>query len=111
MSSILAASGSILVAGQILAESSSSSGEGGSVAVIAAPFVLAFIVFTSIYSFFFLRYRNTDKKYRFESETRIGVSNVQAFDTPGRRRNGVKSTVMAGRNNGNPRERVRRTSP
>lgn len=99
----------LLTLGHVLADSSSGSGDA-SVAVIAAPFVLAFVVFTSVYSFFYLRYRNTDKKYRFESETRIGVSNVQAFDNAGRRRNGVKSTTMSGRNNGSPRERVRRMS-
>ncbi|MCT1867525.1 hypothetical protein M3B90_08295 [Dermabacter sp. p3-SID358] len=109
MSHALTATHEVLAFGQLLADSSSGS-EDGSVAVIAAPFVLAFVVFTSIYSFFYLRYRNTDKKYRFEQETRIGVSNVQAFDHAGARRNGVKSTTMSGRNNGNPRQRVRRIS-
>ncbi len=109
MTSAMAAGYELLAYGQILAESSSESG-GANAAVIAAPFVLAFIVFTSVYTFFYLRYRNTDKRYRFESETRIGVSNVQAFDQAGRRRNGVKSSTMSGRNNGSPRERVRRIS-
>lgn len=97
----------IALGAQLLAESSSSSGEG-SIYIILAPIVLGLLVGFSVYTYVFLRYRNTDKSYQFEQETAIGVSNVQVFDTPTRRIDGVRSPTMSNRNNGNPRTRVRR---
>lgn len=76
--------------------------------ILAAPFVLGFIVYAAFHGLTYLYYRNTDKKYRFEQETAIEVRNVQAFDTPVQRRNGVQSSVIENRNSNRPRERVQR---
>lgn len=75
---------------------------------IFVPFVVGILVFVGIYTGIYLYYRNTNKKYEFERTTDIRVANVQAFDQPLRQRNGVRSSTMSDRNNGSPRERVRR---
>lgn len=77
---------------------------------ILTPFVVGAIVFALVYVLTYLYYRNTDKSYDFERKTDIRIANVQAFDHAGRRRNGVHSSIMSGRNNGSPRERVNRVA-
>ena len=75
---------------------------------IFAPFALGIAAFALFYGGVFTYYRNTDKRYRYETTTDIRIANVQAKDDHMGRKNAVESSSIQGRNSGRPRERVRR---
>ena len=76
--------------------------------VLFIPFGLGLLAFFGFYYFTWQRYRNANKNYRYEQVTDIRIRNPRAFDKPGGRRYGVRSSSIDARNNGRPRERVKR---
>lgn len=77
---------------QVLAESSSSD-DGGSLAFLA---LLAGPLF---YGLIYLRYRNTDKRHKHESETEASLHNLREDDRYHRALRGVSNSKMQDANN------------
>lgn len=78
-------------AAQVLADTDS---EGGG--QLGLLFLLSGFVF---YAFVYLRYRNTDKRHRHESETGAELHNVRAEDRLVRNLTGLSNAKMKGANN------------
>lgn len=76
----------------LLAESSSDEGSGG----IGLLFLLSGFVF---YGAMYLRYRNTDKHHKHESETEARMLDVRAVDNHIKTLKGVKNARLQGANN------------
>ncbi len=77
----------------VLASIGSGDGEGGSIGLLL---LLSGFVF---YGLMYLRYRNTDKRHRHESETRAEIHDVRALDQFHRSLKGVSNSRMRGANN------------
>ncbi len=77
----------------LLVTASSSSDDGSGLALLL---LLAGPVF---YGLMFLRYRNTDKRHRHESETKATMHDVRATDEYHRSLKGVSHRRMKGANN------------
>jgi hypothetical protein len=78
---------------QLLASSRSSDGDGSSFAYV---FLLSGFLF---YGAMFVRYRNTDKRHRHESETKASLHDVRAADQHHGSIRGVSNSRMNGANN------------
>lgn len=76
----------------ILAESSSDSDGRG----VGLLFLLSGFVF---YGAMYLRYRNSDKRHRHESETEATMLDVRAVDNHVQTLKGVKNATLRGANN------------
>lgn len=80
---------------------SSSSSDGGGligVALLALPFVVAFLLYRALYR----RYRNQDKRYEFEHTTSVVRSNLRRWDTFVREHKRQRNSEIDGRNEDNP---------
>lgn len=87
----------------ILLESSSS----GEFRVILLG--LGVIAAGAFYAYIWQRYRNTDKSYRFESTTRVELSEVTGSDTYSRTIQRTRDSRVVGyERTSNPRQRIRR---
>ncbi len=73
-------------------------------AILAAGPVAGILVYLGIYS----RYRNKDKRYRFESESKVEVGNMMTRDAKIQHRRRVSGSRMGGANESRHLERVRR---
>ncbi|MCL3862499.1 hypothetical protein [Actinotalea sp. K2] len=78
---------------ELLASSGSSDGDGSGFAYL---FLLSGFIF---YGAMFVRYRNTDKRHRHESETKASMHDVRAADQFHRSLRGVSNARMKGANN------------
>ena len=87
----------------VLADGSSSKSSGEVILFLLALGPAAGIGF---YTMIFLRYRNTDKRYRYEHETSSEVAKVQAFDQLVDRVRGTQRRRIDGDNVDKPRERL-----
>ncbi|AXK47099.1 hypothetical protein DXU92_14460 [Brachybacterium saurashtrense] len=85
----------------LLADGSSSDG-------IFLPFLLGPLTFAGIYIGIYRFYRNTDKRHRYERETKVAVGNLQQDDRRTGRKTGQRSRSMDGRNDTDHLTRVRR---
>lgn len=79
---------------QVFASSSSSDGDLGDFAFV---FLLSGFVF---YGIIYLRYRNTDKRHKHESETEASLHNLRAGDQLIKSLTGLSNSKMRGANNG-----------
>ncbi|MGO1538095.1 MAG: hypothetical protein ACTHZ9_00460 [Leucobacter sp.] len=84
----------------VLANSGFSVGEG---ILLAGP-IAAGLTFW----FFYRKYRNVDKKFRFESEARVEAQPATGTDVRIGENRGSSQPEIAGRNSDHPRLRVRR---
>lgn len=83
---------------------SSSSADGDSGWIMLLPPGVA----TAIYVFTYRYYRNHDKRYKYESETKTTVSNLQMYDQKVNFRSGLRSNRINGDNSRNHTQRVNR---
>ena len=79
-----------------------------SLAVVALPFIAGPATAVTIYLAIYRRYRNTDKRYTFERESRVAVGNLRTADRKVGENNRQKASRMAGANQTNHLKRVRR---
>ncbi|WP_422116659.1 hypothetical protein [Brachybacterium sp. UNK5269] len=75
---------------------------------IAFPFLAGPAVFAAVYGGIYRYYRNTDKRHHFERETQVSVGNLRRSDRRIGTNNRQKSRSMAGRNDTDHLQRVRR---
>lgn len=75
---------------------------------LAFPFLAGPAVFAAVYGGIYRYYRNTDKRHHFERETEVSVGNLQQADRRIGANNRQKSRSMAGRNDTDHLQRVRR---
>lgn len=89
---------------ELLAEGSSNY----SLVVVALPFIAGPATTVTIYLAIFRRYRNTDKRYIFERESRVAVGNLRTADRKVGENNRQKSSRMSSANQTRHLTRVRR---
>ena len=58
------------------------------------------------YTWVYLRYRNTDKRYEYEHKTSSDIDGVQGYDTKTRTRHRLRNARIQGDLSRNPRERL-----
>lgn len=75
---------------------------------LAFPFLAGPAVFAAVYGGIYRYYRNTDKRHHFERETEVSVGNLRQSDRRVGANNRQKSRSMAGRNDTDHLQRVRR---
>lgn len=84
-------------------------GGGGVGAIgIAFPFLAGPAVFIGVYLGIYRRYRNTDKRHKFEKETEVAVGNLETVDHRRGSNNRQRSRRMRGDNSTDHLQRVRR---
>ena len=93
---IVLAEGSLLLAG--------GSSSDYPLPILAVGPVAGVLVYLGIYS----RYRNKDKRYRYESESDVEVGNMMMRDRRVQHRTGVRGRRMEGANDHEHLDRVRR---
>ena len=81
---------------------------GDGVIGLAFPFIAGPAVFAAVYGGIYRRYRNTDKRHKFESETEVAVGNLKTGDRKIGENNRQSSRRMSGANQDDHLERVRR---
>lgn len=65
-------------------------------------------VFAAVYGLIYAYYRNKGKKYRFITETRVRVANMQTREVKINAIRGSSNPQINGRNSNDPEDRVRR---
>lgn len=86
-----------------ISTSSSSTGDDSGWIMLLPPGVA-----TAIYVFTYRYYRNHDKRYKYESETKTTVSNLQMYDQKVNFRSGLRSDRIDGDNSRDHTQRVKR---
>ncbi|MFC0675334.1 hypothetical protein [Brachybacterium hainanense] len=92
----------LMADGPMLLAEGGDEGGGGILAILAAGPVSGVLVYMGIYS----RYRNKDKRYRFESEAKVDVGNMMVHDQKVNHRRRVTGRRMDGGNESEHLQRV-----